>query len=144
MIEINNLTTSSIDKSFIKKVAEEVIKGEDKEGADLSIAIVESEEIKKVNNSYRGKNEVTNVLSFSESDVSSDYPEIRNNHLGEVLVCLERVKKDAREQEIDQEKELAKVLIHGILHLLGYDHERSEEEAKKMEDKQNYYLSNIN
>ncbi len=144
MIEINNLTTSSIDKSFIKKVAEEVIKGEDKEGADLSIAIVESEEIKKVNNSYRGKNEVTNVLSFSESDVSSDYPEIRNNHLGEVLICLEKVKKDAREQEIDQEKELTKVLIHGILHLLGYDHERSEEEAKKMEDKQNYYLSNIN
>jgi len=143
MIEVNNLTSFSIDESFIVEVAEKVIKGEKKEGLDLSVAIVDSKEIKRINNLYRMKDKVTDVLSFSDSEVSQKHFGATDG-LGEVLICFEKVKENASQQKIDSKEELARVLIHGILHLVGYDHETSEKDAEKMEKKQNYYLSNIN
>jgi len=64
--------------------------------------------------------------------------------LGEIVICLREVKKNARRFNSTFKKELVRVLIHGILHLLGYDHEKLEKEAEKMEEKENYYLSQIN
>ena len=153
MIEINNLTTAVVDKDFLKKTAKIVIDGEssfakaseDKERKiDLSIALVGQERIKKLNKKYRGKNRATDVLSFSYDGS------------GDIVICLGEVKKNARRFGTTFKKELAICLIHGILHLLGYDHERAEVEAKEveetkvssspfaaarvMEEKQNYYL----
>ena len=63
--------------------------------------------------------------------------------LGEMIICLREVRKNAKKIELAFEKELAKVVIHGILHLLGYDHEKSEQEEVKMQEKENYYLKII-
>lgn len=120
MIEINDLT-GKIDKRRMLEVAEMVFKG------DLSIVFVDSERIRDLNKKYRGKDEPTDVLSFGEN-------------LKEIVICPEIVEKNAKKLKLDYNKELAKVLIHGILHILGFDHEK-EEEAKIMEEKEKYYLS---
>ena len=144
MIEINNLTTAVVDEDFLKKTAKIVIDGEKKKAIELSIALVGQERIKKLNKKYRGKNRATDVLSFSYDGS------------GDIVICLGEVKKNAKRFGTTFKKELAQVLIHGVLHLLGYDHEKNEiatkevEEtkvssspfaaARVMEEKQNYYL----
>lgn len=130
MIEINNLTSNLIEEEFLKKVAKIVLEREKKEG-EISLALVGPGRMRKLNKKYRGKNRVTDVLAFP------------GNGLGEIVICLREVKKNAKRFGSTFEKELAKVLIHGILHLLGYDHEKSEKEAKEMEEKENQYLKLI-
>jgi len=131
MIEINNLTTTPIEEEILKKVAEKILEGENKRNADLSIALVGPGRIRKLNKKYRGKNRVTDVLSFPD------------NGLGEIVICLREVKKNAKKFGSSFKKELSTCLIHGILHLLGYDHEKSVEEVKKMRDREEYYLSQV-
>jgi len=134
MIEINNLTTVSINEEFLKKISEKVLKRERQEHPsygrvpDLLIALVGQGRIRELNKKYRGKNRVTDVLSFP------------GNGLGEIVICLREVKKNAKRFGSVFEKELAQVLIHGILHLLGYNHEVSEEKAKEMAEIQKHYL----
>jgi len=142
MVEINNLTTTKIDEEFIEKVAKIVLEGENEKRVDLSIALVGQGRIRELNKKYRGKNRVTDVLAFGQNQ---KLPIIPKNEpgLGEVVICLREVKKNAKRFKSSLEIELARVLIHGILHLLGYNHEISEEKAKEMEEKQNYYLSKV-
>ena len=146
MIEINNLTTVSIDGEFLKKVAEKVLEKENKKDSDLSIALVGQGRIRELNKMYRGENRVTDVLAFPGEITKKGkftFPLEKIAGLGEIVICLREVKKNAKNFDSTFEKELAQVLIHGILHLLGYDHEKSEEKAKEMEKKQQYYLSLI-
>lgn len=131
MIEINNLTTlSGVDKKFLKGVAKTVLKGENTKEAGLSVVLVSSGRIKKLNKKYRGKNKTTDVLAFGGG-------------LNEIVICPSEVKKNAKKYNIEFKKELARVLIHGILHLSGYEHEVSEKKAREMERKQEFYLSQI-
>jgi len=130
MIEVNNLTASSIDKKFLKGVAKTVLKGENKKETMLSVVLVGEGRMKELNKKYRGKNKATDILSFGEG-------------LNEIVICYSEVKKNAKRYNSTFKKELTQVLIHGILHLLGYEHGKSEKEAKKMEKKQEYYLSQI-
>lgn len=142
MIEINNLTTVSVDKSFLTKIAKEVLKGENKSKAILSVALVGQGRIRTLNKKYRRKNRVTDVLAFSENEIPNFKFQIPESHrrLGEIVICLREVKKNAKKYKSTFKKELARVLIHGILHLLGYDHEKDEVEAKKIREKEEYYL----
>ncbi len=171
MIEINNLTTSRVEGEFLKRVAEKVLKGENRIRVDLSVALVGEGRIKELNKKYRGKNRTTDVLAFGEN---TKYPapklsvrygagkiqdtKYKIQDLGEIVICLREVKKNVKKFDSTFEKELARVLIHGILHLLGEDHETSELKteppkeakvekrtkssltAKKMEEKQENYL----
>ena len=143
MIEINNLTANTVDEKFLKRVAKKVLKGEDKEEAGLSIALVGQGRMGKLNKKYRGKNKATDVLAFSQNQ---KFPIFSENELelGEVVICIREVKKNAKKFNSLFKKELVLVLIHGILHLLGYDHEKSGAENQKMIEKQEYYLSQIN
>ncbi len=130
MIEVNNLTKVKIDNKFLKKIAEKILKKERKKLA-ISIALVGPAEIKKLNKKYRQRNKITDVLSFR-------YPKS-----GELIICPRQVKKNAEKFKTTFKKELAQILIHGILHLLGEEHEVSEKKARKMEQKQEYYLHNV-
>ena len=149
MIEINNLTTSLVDKAFLKKVAKIVLEGEGlSEEFNLSIALVGQGRIRELNQRYRKKNRVTDVLSFPESKILLEKfrigPLQKAEGLGEIVICLREVKKNAKRFKNTFEKELAKILIHGILHLLGYDHKKDNKnkKAKEMKEKEEYYLSN--
>ena len=132
MIEINNLSGVPVRKDFLKRVARKVLEDKKTKCQDLSIVLVKPEKIKELNKKYRKKNRPTDVLSFKYNDNS-----------GEIVICPEEVKKNAKKFSSNFKKESAKVLIHGILHLFGLDHEVSKRKAKAMEEKQNYYLSKV-
>ena len=121
MIEINNLSKKKIDTGFLKKIAQNILKKERKSGLEISVALIGQSEIKEINKKYRRKNKPTDVLSFFYGES------------GEIIICLDMVKKG--------KEELARVFIHGLLHVLGYDHEKTQKEAKIMQQKENYYLS---
>jgi len=146
MIEINNLTTNEIDEEFLKKVIDMVLKQEGIEKpVELSIALIGSGRMRKLNRKYNKKNRVTDVLAFPESEVIFEKFKIgalkKVKGLGEIVICLRQVLKDSRKQDTTFEKETIRVLIHGLLHLLGYDHEKSEIKAKEMNKKQEHYLA---
>ena len=124
MIEVNNLTGFRVNKDFLKKIAQKVLANEKKNKTELSIALVGLKRIKELNKKYRGKNRATDVLSFSYDGS------------GDIVICLGEVKENAKRFGTTFKKELAICLIHGILHLLGYGHEKSEgeTEAKKVEE----------
>jgi len=118
MLEITNLTKAEIDKKFLQKAAQAafaVLRLQDKE---ISLVLVGNAKIKELNNNYRGKNKVTDVLSFEE--------------MNEIFICLAQAKKQARLLKTSLKSELTRLLVHGIVHLNGYDHERSEAEAERM------------
>lgn len=89
----------------------------------LTLVFLDSTQMKAINKSFRGKNKPTDVLSFAA---------IEENSLGELLFCLDVLKKQAKEQRHSLDFELCYMLIHGILHLLGYDHELSKKEEMVM------------
>ncbi len=124
MIEINNLSSFRISRARFSTVAKIVLKGENRVREKISLAFVNKAEIKKLNKKFRNKNRETDVLSF----------ELDNGYLGEVVICPEVVKT---------EKEQIKVFIHGILHLLGYEHEKSKKESELMEKKQEKYFIKV-
>ena len=146
MISINNLTNGSCDEEFLEKVGEKILKEEKKKEKNLSIALIGSGRMRKLNKKYRGKNRITDVLAFP-SQVSKKQPFIfpskEKKELGEIIICLPVLRKNAKRYKSTFEKEMGRVLIHGILHLLGHDHEKSEKEAKKMKEKEEYYLSKV-
>jgi probable rRNA maturation factor len=132
MIEVNNLTGFRVNKDFLKKIAQKVLANEEKNKTELSIALVGSKRTKELNKKYRKKDKVTDVLSFTY-----------NKSSGEIVICPQEVKKNAKRFDSTFKKELTRVLIHATLHLLGYDHEGSEKEAEKMRKKEEYYFSKI-
>lgn len=136
MVEINNLTDFNVDKSEILRLAKLVLKGENKESESVSIAFISPEEIHQLNKQFRRKDKPTDVLAFERN------PEMAQD-VAEVVVCPEVVKEKTKDSELSFEKELANTLIHGILHVLGYDHERSRRDEKEMFEKQQYYLSSL-
>lgn len=140
-IEINNLTNFTVDKKTFSTVAKKVLLGENRETETLSLAFVGKEEMQKLNKKFRKKNKPTDVLSF---DLTTHYslPTI-NSELGEIIICPDVVKENAKKYEVTAKSEMLKVFVHGILHLCGYDHEKSDREAEEMEARQEKYLSKV-
>ena len=136
MIDIVNQTKFVVDKRFFLAVAKKVLKGENKGTENLSVAFVSPQEIQELNRKYRKQDKPTDVLSFAKV---SNFKE----EFCEVVVCPRYVKDNTRNSKLPFKKELAKVLIHGILHNLGYDHEISKEQERVMFEKQDYYLSKV-
>jgi len=132
MIEINNLTPKKTDYSFLGSIAKKVLKGEKIKKGEFSIAVVCGRRMKAINKKYRKKDEETDVLSFDYGIDSA-----------EILICPEVIKKNAKKFNLRYNKEIARVLIHGVLHIAGYSHEGSKKDAKEMERKTDYYLSHI-
>lgn len=154
MLEIHNFTQNEIDEKMFRRVAEVILKTVGIENkTEISLAIVGDGRMRKLNKMYRGSNRVTDVLAFGDKSVlpylAKAFPRLKKGQevefieppdgvkrLGEVIICYPRARKQARRLGHSLEKELTILLIHGILHLLGYDHEKggaAEEEMKKME-----------
>lgn len=106
-------------------------KSSDLKHTELTIRIVDSEEIKSLNLQYRQKDKVTNVLSFP-SDLPEDIP---LNLLGDIVICNTVVAHEATTQGKSLKDHWAHMVIHGTLHLLGYDHE-NDDDAMVMESKE--------
>jgi len=155
-LEINNLTASRIPGALLKKSAKKTIKElKIRKDTEISLVFVGAGRMKRLNKFWRGKNRVTDVLAFNLNQANK----IKKNkflpeenfigpldnvlRLGEIIICLPVAKKQAKIREYSLDRELTVLLIHGILHLGGYDHEKSEKEEKKMMEKQEEILSKL-
>lgn len=98
---------------------------------DVSLAIVDNATIQAFNRKYRKKNVPTDVLSFSEKDVPVAFPEYRN-FLGEIIISADMARIQAKKARHRLHREIQKLFIHGLAHLIGYDHHRKRE-AEEME-----------
>jgi probable rRNA maturation factor len=97
---------------------------------ELSVALVGDEEMRELNASYRSKDRTTDVLAFSQREGEHAVPD--TPLLGDVVISIPVATRQAGERGTPVERELAELLVHGILHLLGYDHERSPADARRM------------
>jgi probable rRNA maturation factor len=106
----------------------------------LSILVVDDSAIRVINRDYLGKDCPTNVISFAMQEGEG----VQNDLLGDVVISAETAARDAAEAQTSFESELCFLLLHGVLHLLGYDHERgTHAEAKRMEEREREVFSLI-
>jgi len=94
----------------------------------IGVRLVSAPEMKRLNRKYRSKNYVTDVLSFQAPPIFR-----QQGILGELVICLPQLKLQAKEQNIAAVDELRILLVHGVLHLAGFDHEKGERQAREME-----------
>lgn len=125
------------DEELLKWI-NETLKFEQHGDTELTIRFVDEKESAGLNEQYRHKTGSTNVLSFP-----FDMPaEVELNLLGDLVICSEVVKQQAKEQKKEEIAHWAHMIVHGTLHLLGYDH-LTEEDAKLMETKETTILSQL-
>jgi probable rRNA maturation factor len=107
------------------------------------ISFVDDEYIKQLNKQYLGKDKATNVLSFSLQE--GEYGDINPQILGDIIVSVETAQRDALYGKLNIAQEIDFLIIHGILHLLGYNHENTtKKEATKMRQKEKELFNKIN
>ena len=125
-----------VDEVWVKQIVRQVLKAEGMTlPYEVSIVFADSDMVRQLNRDYRGVDETTDVLAFhmlpqKEIDDSFALPPDGVTRLGEVIISYPQAIEQAREQGHSPESELALLVIHGVLHLLGCDHEDPEEEAK--------------
>ena len=138
MIEVYNETK---DDAFIKDIKNVLKIGLEKmnvENAYISIVIVNKEKIHEINKTYRKVDKTTDVISFAFEDNNGITPnEMRI--LGEIYLCIDKAKEQAKEYGHSDKREICYLCVHGLLHLLGYNHEK-EEEKKIMRKKEEEIL----
>jgi len=128
-VEVNNIISARISKKFIKDFllkSADIVKESKIES--LSVALVGNSEIKKWNKKYRKKDSVTDILSFEDP--------------AEIIICWPRLIDQAKAQAHSRKKELAILLIHGFLHILGYNHQTKKQELL-MQEKADKVLDKI-
>lgn len=140
-IEVANQTGENLDKELkeLKELLENVCKDEKLGDGEFNVIIVTSDFIHELNKNYRNIDRVTDVISFAlEDDKTFNLDNYRV--LGDIYICLDKVKSQALEYGHSFKRELSFLAVHGLLHLLGYDHMTKEEE-KVMFAKQEEVLS---
>ena len=114
-----------VDTRLLGQRARAVLRGIGRAKAELSVALVDDGDIAQLNRDYRGKRGPTDVLSFSL--LEGEHAERAGNLLGDVIIGIEVAARQARQRRRGLDEEVARLLIHGVLHLVGHDHERDDE-----------------
>lgn len=128
---IVNESKHAVPKKFVQAWVDDVVTelrkkkiiNAQKAGRELTLVFLDKKPAQKINFEFRGKDYATDVLSFDSMDPSS---------FGELVICPEVLKRQSKEHQLTYQQELGYMLLHGILHLLGYDHELGESEAQEM------------
>ena len=144
---IKNFTNQKLNQKYLDKITEKTLENvKFKKLVEISLVVIGEKRIRSLNKKYRGIDKVTDVLSFGNDAVNKI---VKNKtvkfvnppdgvaRLGEVFICYPQVAKQAKRKKHSVKKEMTILLIHGILHLLGYEHkgdyEKSEMKIKEME-----------
>ena len=124
---INDLYKVDYKYNYLKKVIKRTLKHERIKNACFSIIFVDSKEIQKINKEYRNIDKVTDVISFAfEDNKDLVYNNIRV--LGDIYICIPRMIEQAESYGHSIKRELSFLTVHGLLHLLGYDHMKKDDE----------------
>jgi probable rRNA maturation factor len=118
-----------VDRALLRRRARRILAALERDRAELSILLVGDAEIAALNHLYRGRPRPTDVLAFSL--LEGEGSEHRGPLLGDVVIGVETAARQARARRRGLDDEVARLLIHGTLHLLGFDHERAED-ARRM------------
>lgn len=102
--------------------------------SEVSVLFVDDEEITEINRQYLNRNQPTNVIAFPMRE--GDFGEINPHVLGDIIISVDTALGDANQEDLSFDDEIMYLIIHGLLHLLGYDHEKSQEDAKIMKEKE--------
>lgn len=123
-----------LKRAYLKKVIETTLRYIDTQSdCEIGIACVDNDESHKLNLQYRGKDKPTNVLSFP-SDLPDEMAQILDTFpIGDLVISIPVVLQEAIEQNKAPTEHFTHMLVHGTLHLMGYDHETSDEDAEEME-----------
>lgn len=135
-------TDNRIDIKKIKKILEYSIKNRKLKNKNINLIFTDNQQIKAINKKFRGKNRVTDIISYCIEDMDFHIKDIGND-FGEVVISYPQAKSQAREMGCSIIDRIIILSVHGIVHILGYDHGKSLSSAKKMADKEKYILDNI-
>lgn len=139
----NNQKNIKIDKRKIRSITLKLLKLLDCRDKEVSLSFVNDEAIQQLNSQYRNKNKPTDVLSFSLQE--GEFGNINPHILGDIVISVDTAMADASKNGLSLEQEINFLIIHGLLHLLGYEHENTtKEEKKKMQAKQRTLFSLLN
>ena len=139
---LNRQDRVPVDRRKIGAAARRILKTLGYEGYELTVVLVGDREITRLNRQYFRRNRPTNVISFPLMD---DSPiSLRSRILGDVVISAETAQRDAGEAGEKAEEEILFLMIHGLLHLAGYDHEGSVAERRKMEAKEKEFFEGLN
>jgi len=108
---------------------------------ELSIVITDNAQIQELNNTYRGIDKPTNVLAFPMQE--GEFSDITPGLLGDIVISCDTAQQEAKSADISLGERFSQLLIHGILHLVGFDHETGPEDDRKMTDKSLELLKQI-
>ena len=140
ILPIKNFTKQKLHQKYLNRIADETLKvAEFKKPAEISLVIVGEKRIRTLNKKYRGIDKITDVLSFGNGAidriVKSKTAEFINPpdnivRLGEIFICYSQAAKQAKQKNHSVKRETTILLIHGILHLLGYEHKGDYESSE--------------
>ncbi len=126
-VQINTRISPLIDEAFIYHIASTTLDILGYEFNEVSIVLENDEQVRILNKTYRQIDEPTDVLSFSSGEID---PDTGSRYLGDVVISFPRAKAQATEQGHSIKKEMTTLMVHGLLHLAGYDHANSEQEKE--------------
>lgn len=139
--KIYNLTEYDIHNEIkiIKKYVKKCLREENVKGSSFNIILITNEEIKKLNVKYRNIEKETDVISFALEDEKNEKFFLKERVLGDIYISVDKAKSQSNEYGHSLKRELSFLAVHGLLHLLGYDHIEKEDE-KIMFEKQELIL----
>tara|TARA_B100000925_G_scaffold241008_1_gene190230 strand:- start:127 stop:576 length:450 start_codon:yes stop_codon:yes gene_type:complete len=138
---ILNHKSFEVDKALSEKLTNAfnlICNEESLDKCSINLKLVDNEEITELNKIYRNKNKPTNVLSFTNEDISKS----RTNELGDIAISFEFVEQESKEQNKKFNDHVIHMFIHGIYHILGFDHE-NDSMADAMEEKEILLLEKL-
>lgn len=127
--QINNEYGYQEDYSYLDGVIKRTLEKEEALNSIFSIIFIDNEQIRKINATYRGIDRETDVISFAFEDAKDDFS-LTKRVLGDIYISIPKMQEQAKSYGHSEKRELAFLTVHGLLHLLGYDHQTPEEEEK--------------
>ncbi len=141
-VVFNQVVTCPFAPAKIKKWLNQLSQKEKKIKGAVEISVIGESLMKKINYKYRGKDKATDVLSFAWREPAVAPAELWRGKMGEIYICYPQIKRQAKEYGVAEEQEFKRMLVHGLLHLVGYDHIKKRD-AQKMFKKQEELINNI-
>ncbi len=135
----SQLRRARVDQPHLARLAQAILSSVGEASAALSLVLIGDRSMRRLNRQYRKKDRTTDVLAFS----MREGPGPSSSLIGDVVISVPTAMRQAGRMGRSLDEELSTLLVHGILHLCGYDHERSEREAQRMQRKERWVLRRL-
>lgn len=136
-----SLRRSGVRRRAVDRVVRHVLRTRGHSSVGLTVAFVGDQAIRRLNREYRSKDRPTDVLAFAMREASQPLP--NRSMLGDIVISIPTARRNAKEAGHSVDRELTVLIVHGLLHLCGYDHERGSREARRMFRRERQVLSTL-